>query len=147
LATESIDAPLEYYHFITDKKKYGGNIITARNEFLKNSHCVISTAHLSEDTEYCYRNSQMHEMLFVHHGKGELLTEYGKIEFSEWDYLMIPKGTTYQIKFDDYKNNKLFIIESDTPFDIPKHFRNEYGQLTEEAPYYERDFRPPVYTE
>ena len=46
------DAPLEYYHFITDKKKSKGNIITARNEFLKNEHCVISTAHLSEDTEY-----------------------------------------------------------------------------------------------
>ena len=72
------DAPLEYYHFITDKKKTTGNIITARNEFLKNSHCVMSTAHLSEDTEYFYRNSQMHEMLFVHHGKGVLLSEYGK---------------------------------------------------------------------
>jgi hypothetical protein len=32
------NAPLEYYHFITDKKKSTGNIITARNEFLKNSH-------------------------------------------------------------------------------------------------------------
>jgi len=141
------DAPLEYYHFITDKKKSNGNIITARNEFLKNDHCVISTVHLSEDTEYFYRNSQMHEMLFVHHGKGVLLTEYGKINFAEWDYLILPKGTTYQIKFDDYKNNKLFIVESDTPFDIPKHFRNEYGQLTEEAPYYERDFRVPEFTE
>jgi homogentisate 1,2-dioxygenase len=137
---------LEYYHFITDNKKSRGNIITARNEFLKNEHCVISTAYLSEDTKYFYRNSQMHEMLFVHHGKGVLLTEYGKINFTEWDYLIIPKGTTYQIKFDDYKKNKLFIIESDTPFDIPRHFRNEYGQLTEEAPYYERDFRVPEFT-
>ncbi len=140
------DAPLEYYHFITDNKKSKGNIITARNEFLKNEHCVISTAHLTEDAKYFFRNSQMHEMLFVHHGKGVLLSEYGKINFSEWDYLMIPKGTTYQVKFNDYKNNKLFIIESDTPFDIPRHFRNEYGQLTEEAPYYERDFRVPEFT-
>ncbi len=140
------DAPLEYYHFITDIVKSRGNIITARNEFLKNEHCVISTAYLTEDTKYFYRNSQMHELLFVHHGKGVLLTEYGKINFMEWDYLIIPKGTTYQIKFDEYKKNKLFIIESDTPFDIPKHFRNEYGQLTEEAPYYERDFRVPEFT-
>lgn len=140
------DAPLEYYHFITDIVKSRGNIITARNEFLKNEHCVISTAYLTEDTKYFYRNSQMHELLFIHHGKGVLLTEYGKIDFMEWDYLIIPKGTTYQIKFDEYKKNKLFIIESDTPFDIPKHFRNEYGQLTEEAPYYERDFRVPEFT-
>nr|MBP9582985.1 homogentisate 1,2-dioxygenase [Ignavibacterium sp.] len=72
------DAPLEYYHFITDIVKSRGNIITARNEFLKNEHCVISTAYLTEDTKYFYRNSQMHELLFIHHGKGVLLTEYGK---------------------------------------------------------------------
>ena len=141
------DAPVEYYHFVTGKKQTKGNILTARNEFLKNDHCVISTAHITEDTDIFYRNSQMHEIVFVHQGKGWLLSEYGKIKFDEWDYLIIPKGTTYQIKFDDYKNNKVFIIESDTPYEIPSHFRNEYGQLTEEAPYYERDFRVPEYME
>ena len=141
------DAPVEYYHFMTEKKKTKGNILSSRNEFLKNEHCIISTANVSEDTEYFYRNSQMHEMLFVHHGKGTLLSEYGKIKFEEWDYLIIPKGTTYQLKFDDYKENKLFIVESTTPYDIPRHFRNEYGQLTEDAPYYERDFRVPEFME
>ncbi|MBS4035552.1 MAG: homogentisate 1,2-dioxygenase [Ignavibacterium sp.] len=141
------DAPVEYYHFMTEKKKNKGNILTSRNEFLKNEHCIISTANVSKDTEYFYRNSQMHEMVFVHHGKGTLLSEYGKIRFEEWDYLIIPKGTTYQLKFDDYNNNKLFIVESTTPYDIPRHFRNEYGQLTEDAPYYERDFRVPEFME
>ncbi|MBE0572876.1 MAG: homogentisate 1,2-dioxygenase [Ignavibacteriaceae bacterium] len=141
------EAPVEYYHFVTDKKRTKGNILTARNEFLKNDHCIISTAHISEEADFFYRNSQMHEILFVHHGKGWMLSEYGKIKFEEWDYLIIPKGTTYQLKFDDYKNNKVFIIESDTPYEIPLHFRNEYGQLTEEAPYYERDFRVPEYME
>lgn len=146
-ANEWNDAPLEYYHFITDNKRTKGNIISSRNEFLKNEHCVISTAYVSENTDHFFRNSQMHEILFVHSGKGVLLTEYGKIDFTEWDYLVIPKGTTYKIQFDNYANNKLLIIESDTPFDIPRNFRNEYGQLTEDAPYYERDFRPPVLTE
>ncbi len=141
------EAPVEYYHFVTDKKQTKGNILSARNEFLKNDHCVISTAHINEDSDFFYRNSQMHEIVFVHHGKGWLLSEYGKIKFEEWDYLIIPKGTTYQLKFDDYKNNKVFIVESDTPYEIPSHFRNEYGQLTEEAPYYERDFRVPEFME
>jgi homogentisate 1,2-dioxygenase len=141
------DAPVEYYHFVTDKKQSKGNILSARNEFLKNDHCVISTAHINEDSDFFYRNSQMHEIVFIHHGKGWLLSEYGKIKFEEWDYLIIPKGTTYQLKFDDYKNNKVFIVESDTPYEIPSHFRNEYGQMTEEAPYYERDFRVPEFME
>jgi len=146
-ANEWNNAPIDYYHFMTDKKMTKGNILTARNEFLKNNHCVISTANISEDSDFFYRNSQMHEIVFIHHGKGSLLSEYGKIKFEDWDYLIIPKGTTYQIKFDDYKNNKVFIIESTTPYEIPSHFRNEYGQLTEEAPYYERDFRVPEFME
>ena len=74
-------------------------------------------------------------------------SEYGMNPFDQWDYIVVPKGTTYQMKFDDFKNVKLFIIESDTPFDIPRHFRNEYGQLKEDAPYYERDFKPPQFSE
>jgi homogentisate 1,2-dioxygenase len=47
------------------------------------------------------------------------------------------------MEFDSFDNNKLVIVESDTPYDIPKHFRNEYGQILEEAPYCERDFKIP----
>lgn len=141
------DAPLQYYHFKTEKKKTNGNFLTSRNIFLQNEHCVISTANITEDTDIFYRNSFAHEIVFIHYGKGKMVSEYGVIPFNEWDYLVIPKGTTYQLKFDSYENAKIFIIESDTPYDIPKHFRNEYGQLTEEAPYYERDFRPPDFME
>jgi homogentisate 1,2-dioxygenase len=91
-----------------------------------------STANPTEDTDVFFRNSYAHEILFVHQGTGDLLSEYGRLPFQEWDYIIIPKGTTYQVKFKNYKKAKLFIIESSTPFDIPKHFRNEYGQLTEE---------------
>ena len=141
------DAPLKYYHFFTDEKQTKGDFLNSRNEFLKNEHCAVSTAHVSEDTDVFFRNSFMHELIFVHHGEGEFLSEYGKLPFEQWDYIMVPKGTTYQIKFKDFKNNKLFIVESDTPFEIPKHFRNEYGQMYEDAPYYERDFKVPQYAE
>ncbi len=141
------DAPLQYYHFKTDGKKTNGDFISSRNIFLQNEHCKISTAHVSKDSEIFYRNSDRHEILFVHYGTGKFYSEFGVLPFEKWDYIVVPKGTTYQIKFDDYNNNKLFIIESDTPFEIPQHFRNEYGQLMEDAPYYERDFKAPQFTE
>jgi homogentisate 1,2-dioxygenase len=141
------DAPLQYYHFITDKKASKGNFLSARNEFLKNEHCIISTAYVTEDSDIFYRNSYKHEIVFIHHGEGEFLSEYGRLPFEQWDYIVIPKGTTYQMKFKSFEKVKLFIIESDTPFEIPGHFRNEYGQLKEDAPYYERDFHPPQYME
>ncbi len=141
------DAPLQYYHFFTEKKKTGGDILSSRNEFLKNDNCVISTANVSKDSDFFFRNSYAHELIFVHHGTGEFLSEYGSLHFEQWDYIVVPKGTTYQMKFDSYDDNKLMIIESSTPFDIPRHFRNEYGQITEDAPYYERDFKVPQFTE
>jgi len=141
------NAPLQYYHFLTDNKKTKGDFIYARNEFLKNEHCIVSTVHVSEDNNIFYRNSHKHELVFVHHGSGEMLSEYGRLPLEEWDYIVIPKGTTYQLRFKDYKNVKLFIIESDTPFEIPSHFRNEFGQLKEDAPYYERDFKVPQFME
>ncbi|MGB5848992.1 MAG: homogentisate 1,2-dioxygenase [Ignavibacteriaceae bacterium] len=141
------DAPLQYYHFFTEKKKTDGDIISSRNEFLKNDNCVISTANVSEDSDLFFRNSYAHELIFVHRGDGEFLSEYGRLTFEKWDYIVVPKGTTYQVKFNSYDDNKLMIVESSTPFDIPRHFRNEYGQLTEDAPYYERDFKVPQFTE
>jgi homogentisate 1,2-dioxygenase len=56
---------------------------------------------------------------------------------------MIPKGTIYQLHFDDPEQVKLFIVESKTPYEIPKKYRNDYGQLLEHAPYSERDFKAP----
>lgn len=50
------------------------------------------------------------------------------------DYLVIPRGTTYQLKFKDYSNVRLLVIESFSMVEIPKHFRNDYGQLLESAP-------------
>jgi len=146
-STDWPNAPLQYYHFFTEKKKTSGDILSSRNEFLKNDNCVISTANVSEDSNFFFRNSYAHELIFVHRGDGEFLSEYGSLPFEKWDYIVVPKGTTYQVKFNSYDDNKLMIIESSTPFDIPRHFRNEYGQLTEDAPYYERDFKVPQLTE
>ena len=50
--------------------------------------------------DYFYRNSDSDEMLFIHIGSGKLRTMYGSIDFKYGDYLIIPKGTTYQIDFD-----------------------------------------------
>ncbi|MBI2420000.1 MAG: homogentisate 1,2-dioxygenase [Ignavibacteriales bacterium] len=146
-ATGWAEAPLKYYHFLTGKIPSTGNFFNSRKVFLQNAHCSIATACITKDSKEFYRNSYAHELLFVHEGAGELHSEFGLLPFKKWDYLVIPKGVTYQLKFNSYKNNKLLVIESDTAFEIPKHFRNEYGQTNEDAPYYERDFRVPEYTE
>lgn len=141
------EAPLQYYHFYTHKLPGGGNYITARNLFLQNPHCLIYTADITEDSELFFKNAYANEYVFVHYGTGVFYSEYGKIPFVPGDQIIIPKGIPYQFKFDNWKRNKLVVVESDTPYDIPRHFRNDYGQLDESAPYSERDFKVPAYLE
>jgi homogentisate 1,2-dioxygenase len=141
------DAPVVYTHCNTDQSPKGGDYIHSREKLLENAHCIISTARVSEESRLFYRNARASELIFVHHGAGSLKSSYGVNSFGPGDQIVVPKGTIYSMDFVNYDNNKLLIVESAAAFDIPKHFRNEYGQLTEDAPYSERDFRPPEYME
>lgn len=102
------------------------------------------TAKVTQDTHEFYRNAYADEIVFVHNGEGTLLSEYGELAVKQWDYLVIPRGTTYQLKFNDLTNVRLFVIEAYSMVEVPKHFRNEYGQMLESAPYCERDIRTPL---
>lgn len=93
-------------------------------------------------TEYFYKNGDADEVIFVHKGTGTLKTAYGKIPFSYGDYLVVPRGTVYQMEFDN-EDNRLFITESFSPVGFPKRYLSRYGQLLEHAPFCERDVRKP----
>ncbi|HJN64309.1 MAG TPA: homogentisate 1,2-dioxygenase [Flavobacteriales bacterium] len=92
--------------------------------------------------DYFFRNSDADEMLFVHEGNGKLRTMYGNIDFKYGDYLIIPRGVTYQIDFQTEENRLLF-VESFSPILTPNRYRNNFGQLLEHSPFCERDFRLP----
>lgn len=91
---------------------------------------------------YFYKNADADELLFVHVGSGTLKTSYGNIDFVYGDYLVIPRGTIYQIEFKD-SNNRLLYIESFSPILTPSRYRNNFGQLLEHSPFCERDIRVP----
>jgi homogentisate 1,2-dioxygenase len=121
-----------------------GNFFSSRKKLLFNDDCAIYIAHVTESTDYFYRNAYADEVLFIHDGKGFLLSEYGELAFKKGDYLIIPRGTTYQLFFENYDKVHLLITESFSMVRIPKHFRTESGQLLETAPYCERDIRHPI---
>jgi len=93
-------------------------------------------------TEYFYKNSGAHELVFVHKGEGTLKSMYGQIRFGYGDHLIIPKGIIHQFHFDT-EDNRLFIVESIEAFKFPKRYLNKAGQLLEHSPFCERDIRKP----
>lgn len=117
--------------------------LESRKIVLVNSDLQISLAAPMESmTTYFYKNSQADEVLFIHKGSGTLKTGFGKIYFKYGDYIVVPRGTIYQIEFND-TDNRLFIIESFSPIHFPKRYQNKYGQLMEHSPFCERDIVRP----
>jgi len=117
--------------------------LKSRKPVLVNSDCKISLAAPSQSMDsYFYKNADADEVIFIHQGKGSMHSMYGVIDFEYGDYIVIPRGTIYQLKFND-ENNRLLIIESTSPVTTPRRYRNEYGQLMEHSPFCERDIRKP----
>jgi homogentisate 1,2-dioxygenase len=91
---------------------------------------------------YFFKNADADEMLFIHRGSGNLKTMYGTVPFEYGDYIIIPRGTVYQMDFKD-ENNKILFVESFSPIETPARYRNQYGQFMENSPFCERDFKLP----
>jgi homogentisate 1,2-dioxygenase len=103
---------------------------------------VVLAAPQQSVSDYFYKNADADELVFIHEGSGVLKTMYGELPFVYGDYLIIPRGTIYQIHFNN-ENNRLFIVESFSPVRFPKKYLSKNGQLLEHSPYTERDLRPP----
>jgi homogentisate 1,2-dioxygenase len=116
----------------------------SRKPVLVNNDVYISLAAPRESmTDYFFKNSSADEVIFIHEGSGTLKTLYGNLTFGYGDYVVIPRGTIYQLHFDT-PSNRLFIVESFSPVRTPKRYRNHFGQLLEHSPFCERDIRKPV---
>ena len=119
------------------------DFLKSRVPVLVNSDCHIVLASPQQSmTDYFYKNTDADELIFVHEGSGKVLTQYGQLPFSYGDYIVLPRGTIYQIHFDT-PGNRLFIVESFSPLRYPKRYMSRFGQLMEHSPYCERDIRPP----
>ncbi len=120
-----------------------GDYIKSRKVLFLNNDLWIGLMAPSKSMDaYFYRNSDADEMLFIHKGHGILHSPFGQLPFQYGDYLIIPKGTIYQLEFEGTDNMILF-IESKSSIRFPKRYHNEFGQFLEHSPFCERDIRLP----
>jgi homogentisate 1,2-dioxygenase len=149
------DKPLDVTPKIAEEKmlkhrSFEGFKIQPKNDYLDsrkpiliNSDCTITLASPQNGTgNYFFKNADADEVIFIHEGSGSVYTQYGELPFGYGDYIVMPRGTIHQIKFNDAKN-RLFIVESHHPIRFPKKYLSKNGQLLEHSPYCERDIRPP----
>ena len=138
------DDTLRQTHLNTSKvETTGEDYLSARKVLLINNDCSISICSPRQrKMEYFYKNAEGDEVLYLHDGSGFLISQFGKLEIKQGDYVVIPRTVIYKLEFNDGPL-RLLITESASPVETVKRYRNQLGQLLEHSPYCERDIRPP----
>jgi homogentisate 1,2-dioxygenase len=142
----TISQPYELKHIhlnTTNIQTTGTDYLSARKVLLMNNDCSLAIcAPTQRSMSYFYKNAEGDEVVFIHDGSGKLITPFGIIDVRAGDYVVIPRTTIYKFDFDEGPL-RLLIIESTSPIETVKRYRNQLGQLQEHSPYCERDIRPP----
>ena len=140
---------LQPYHIVSFDMPFEGNPVSGRRPLLFGLTTIISVCKPVESMsdKNFFRNGEKHEIYYVQEGEGVFSTEYGNLVFRAGLYLIIPKGTTYNIKLKS-KNAFFLIMESSYPITFPPHYMNSAGQATLMAPVVETEielveFQPP----
>ena len=138
---------LKHRSFEGFKVKPEADYLQSRKPILVNSDChIVLAAPTQSMKDYFFKNADADEIIFVHEGSGVVKTCYGQLSFGYGDYIVLPRGTIYQIHF-TVEKNRLLIVESFHPVRYPKRYMSKYGQLMEHAPFCERDIRVPEHLE
>src|SRR5262249_4915955 len=123
--------------------KPAGDPITGRVPLLVNDDVILGRCCPAQAQAELFRNATADEVLFVHQGQGTLHTMFGPLPFRPFDYIVIPRCTTYRLEFNAGTQPDLLVIEAAGNVVIPPRYLNPDGQLRLGAPYYERDLHGP----
>ena len=134
---------LRHHHLKSGQLKPQGDPITGRVPLLVNSDVILARCRPAKPQAELFRNAEADEVVFVHRGQGTLHTMLGPVPFKPFDYIVIPRCTTYRLEFDTAVAPDLLVIEATGNVTIPARYLNPDGQLKLGAPYAERDLHGP----
>src|SRR5262249_25415593 len=115
---------LRHHHLRSGHMKPAGDAITGRVPLLANADVILHRARPAQTQHELFRNASADEVLFIHHGKGTLHTMFGPLSFKPFDYVVIPRCTTYRIEFDSGAQPDLLIVEASGSVTIPQRYLN-----------------------
>jgi homogentisate 1,2-dioxygenase len=129
-------------HFKTAQITAAASASLDRQPLLFNADVCMSFVRATRPDGFHYRNAQADELVYLSEGEGTLESQMGSLAVRRGDYVAIPRGILHRFVFQG--ELRCLIIESAGYIRTPRRYRNEFGQLVEDSPYCERDFRPPA---
>jgi homogentisate 1,2-dioxygenase len=142
------DNILQPFHIYTGKIPFEGDCITSRKPILYGKDTIVSVSKPSQSSKenIFFKNGEKHELFYIQDGEGLLKTEYGNLAIKKGLYIVVPKGTIYQIELIS-KNAFILIVESTYPIGFAPHYLNAAGQATLMAPIVETEIEIPEFQE
>ena len=138
---EELNDNHRHRHIFTRKLNLKGDIVSSRSPLFFNEDVIISKGFAQEQMDYLYRNARYDECIFIHKGKGLIISSFGEMEVKKYDYVVIPKGVIWKMVLNS--DIEFLAIETKNPIETPSKYRNRLGQLLEHSPYSERDIITP----
>jgi homogentisate 1,2-dioxygenase len=135
---------LRHHHLKTAQLQPGGDPVMGRVPLLANADVLLSRCRPTQAQDELYRNATADEIVFLHQGSGTLQTMFGSLRLRPYDYVMIPRCTTYRLELEAEPQPELLIIEGRGDIVIPQRYVNPDGQMRLGAPYSERDLHGPT---
>lgn len=129
-------------HLMTGKLPTGGDLVTGRHVLMGNSSVRISYVAAVVDSPL-YRDSDGDLLVYVESGTGRLESVFGPLEVGPGDYVVVPTGTTHRWVVADGPLRAL-AVEARGHVTIPAQYLGRHGQVLEQSPFCERDFRAPT---
>ncbi len=146
MRADAVEQPvLRHHHLKSGGIPTHGDPITGRVPLFVNSDVTMWRCRPAAPQAELFRNARADEIVFVHKGRGELHTQFGRLRFKPFDYVVIPRCTTYQLRFDTATapDPELLVIESVGNLGFPPRYLNPDGQFRLGAPFCERDIHGP----
>jgi homogentisate 1,2-dioxygenase len=134
---------LRHHHVKTGAIPPAGDPITGRIVLFGNDDVSLARCRPIQAQADLFRNADADELIFVQSGRGILHTMFGPLPFREFDYVHIPRSTTYRLEFEPACQPDLLVIEAAGNIAIPGKYLNKDGQLKLGAPFSERDLHGP----
>ena len=135
---------LRHHHVKTRTISRSGDPVSGRVVLFGNDDVTLARCRPGEPQKELFRNADADEVIFVHSGRGNLHTMFGRLPFRDFDYIVIPRCTTYRLEFDPACQPDLLVIEAAGNISVPGKYLNADGQLKLGAPYSERDLHGPA---
>ena len=93
----SFEGPLRPHAYDFNRLEHDGSSPFKAKMLMQNASCKISMWACDKPMDHLVRNGDGDWLLFIHNGAGELYCDFGRMEYRDGDYIVIPRSAMWRL--------------------------------------------------